>query len=133
MMSAARRRHDGRRPLRAAITTAVALVAPLLWLTVVPCTAAQGAALPTTAVHSTTAGGAAPAHDSGHGPRQAEGPVAKAASVLGIIIIVVCIVGLGSLSVRRRTRDRPPNENPARGGPPGRERGLFDEWFRPRR
>jgi hypothetical protein len=59
--------------------------------------------------------------------------VAVVASVIGIVVIVAFIVGLGSISVRRRTRDRPSAGGPAQGGPPGRERGLFDEWFRTRR
>jgi hypothetical protein len=45
----------------------------------------------------TTAGTAAVDHK--------EGPVAVVASVIGVIAVVVFIVGLGSLSVRRRTRD----------------------------
>ena len=52
------------------------------------------------------------------------------ASVIGVIAVVVFIVGLGSLSARRRTRDGPPPAGPDQGGPPGGERGLFDEWFR---
>jgi hypothetical protein len=60
------------------------------------------------------------ANDVVHGHK--EGPLAVALSVIGVIVIVVFIVGLGSLSVRRRTRERPP------GGPrdpPDRRRGLF--------
>ena len=48
------------------------------------------------------------ANDVVHGHK--EGPLAVAFSVIGVIVIVVFIVGLGSLSVRRRTRDRPPRE-----------------------
>ncbi len=58
--------------------------------------------------------------------------MAVAASVIGIVIVVVCIVGLGSLSVRRRTRDRPPPDEGGQGGPPGRGLGPFDGWFKSR-
>jgi hypothetical protein len=36
-----------------------------------------------------------------------EGPLAVAFSVLGVVVVAVFIVGLSSVSVRRRTRDRP--------------------------
>jgi hypothetical protein len=36
-----------------------------------------------------------------------EGPLAVAFSIIGVIVVAVFIVGLSSLSVRRRTRDRP--------------------------
>jgi hypothetical protein len=74
------------------------------------------------------ASGAASAHDAGHSRGHKEGPVAVIVSVIGVIAVVVFVVGLGSLSVRRRTRDAPPT----RGGPPGSGRGLFDQWFRTR-
>jgi 4-amino-4-deoxy-L-arabinose transferase-like glycosyltransferase len=120
---------------RAVIATLIALLASVFWLTVMPCTPAQGAMNPTTVAHAPRTDASAPthAHDNGHDRQHKEGPVAVAASVIGIIVVVVCIVGLGSLSVRRRTRDRPPAGDQAQGGPPGRERGLFDEWFRTRR
>jgi hypothetical protein len=133
MTSAERPQQGGRVRLQAVIVATVALLASVCWLTVGLGMPAQAAVAPTATAHGTRADVAAPAHGSGHDRQHQEGPVAKVASVLGIILVVVCIVGLGSLSVRRRTRDRPPAGGGAHGGPPGRERGLFDEWFRTRR
>jgi hypothetical protein len=60
------------------------------------------------------------ATDVVHGHK--EGPFAVAISVIGVIVVVVLIVTLGSISVRRRTRDGPPG---GRREPPDRRRGLF--------
>jgi hypothetical protein len=133
MALAERPQQGGRVRLQAVIVAAVALFASVCWLTVLPCMPAQGAVAPAATAHGPRTDSAAPAHGSGHDRPHKEGPVAVVASVVGIILVVVCIVGLGSLSVRRRTRDRPPVGGGAQGGPPGRERGLFDEWFRTRR
>lgn len=120
--------------LRVVIVTAAVLLAPLFWLAALPCAVAQGAVVPTSAAHGLPVSAlAAVIHDGAHNPQHKEGPVAKVASVVGIILVLVCIVGLGSLSVRRRTRDRPPTEDANQSGPRGRERGPFDEWFRARR
>jgi hypothetical protein len=132
MTSVERYRHGGRTRLEAVIVTTVALLASVCCLTVVLCMPAQGAPASSAAAHGPNPNAAAPAHGSGHHQHK-EGPVAVVASVVGIILVVVCIVGLGSLSVRRRTRDRPLGGGAAQGGPPGRERGLFDDWFRTRR
>ena len=85
-----------------------------------------------TAASWVMAAGAASAHDAGHSRGHKEGPVAVIVSVIGVIAVVVFIVGLGSLSVRRRTRNGPPTRNPTQGGPPGSGRGPFDHWFRTR-
>jgi hypothetical protein len=111
-----------------------ALFASLMLLMAVPGTPAQGAMHVVAAVHSppAEASGGTTARHSGHGHDHKEGPVAVAASVIGVIAVVVFIVGLGSLSVRRRTRNGPPSRGPGRGGPAGSGRGPFDQWFRPR-
>jgi hypothetical protein len=134
MRSTERHRHAGPWRRRAVIASLTALFAALLWLMAVPTTPAQGAMHQTLAADPShaSASGAAPAHDSGHGRDHKEGTVAVVVSVIGVIAVVVFIVGLGSLSVRRRTRDRPPPRGPDRGGPPGSGRGLFDQWFRTR-
>jgi hypothetical protein len=136
-MHRAERRRRGGKALsgpRAVMATVVVLVSPLLWLTVVPCAPAQGVVRPTVAAHPprADASGSAHPHVSNTTPEHKEGPVAVAASVIGIIVVVVCIVGLGSLSVRRRTRDRPPPREGGQGGPPGRGPGPFDGWFKSR-
>lgn len=51
-----------------------------------------------------------------------EGPLAVAFSVLGVAVVAVFIVGLSSLSIRRRTRDRPGTR---REDTPDHRRGLF--------
>jgi hypothetical protein len=70
-------------------------------------------------------GTAANGHKGKHAQVHKEGPLAVAVSVIGIIVIIGCVVGLGSLSVRRRTRGAPPGTfwNPR--GPSDRGRGLF--------
>jgi hypothetical protein len=136
-MSRAERRRRGSRALsrpRAVMATVVVLLSPVLWLTAGPGAPAQGAVRPTVAAHPprADASGAAHPHVSSTTREHKEGPVAVAASVIGIIVVVVCIVGLGSLSVRRRTRDRPPPRDGGQGGPPGRAPGPFDGWFKSR-
>jgi hypothetical protein len=124
------------RPVMASVIAGVtALFASLLWLTVLPSTPAQGALLSATAAHAPGVDASGPAGTGvgGKGHAHKEGPVAVIASVLGVIAVVVLIVGLRSLSLKRRTRNGSAATDPDRGGPPGRERGLFDEWFRPRR
>jgi type IV secretory pathway VirB2 component (pilin) len=137
-MGAAERVRNGIRVRRHVVTLALlAFLAPLCWLTLVGSTPAQAQSsrLMTTGRHLRPAEASTPTTipDSGHASQGQEGPVAKVASVIGIIVVVTCIVGLGSISVRRRTRDRPSAGGAAQRGPPGRERGPFDEWFRPRR
>jgi beta-lactamase regulating signal transducer with metallopeptidase domain len=134
MSSTDRPRQSGHVPLRVVIVTAIALLTPLFWLAVQPGAVAQGAVISSTAAQgSRVTALSAVAHDSPHNPQGQEGPVAKIVSVIGIILVLVCIVGLGSLSVRRRTRDRPPAGDANQNGPRGRDRGPFDEWFRTRR
>jgi hypothetical protein len=50
-----------------------------------------------------------------------EGPLAVAFSVLGVIVVVAFIVGLGALSIRRRSRD----------GPRSAHQEWLDRWRRP--
>jgi hypothetical protein len=120
-----------RRMIAAVIAGVTILFASLLWLTVLPGTPAQGALLPTIGAHAPVADTSIPVGTNVGGQSRAhkEGPVAVIASVLGVIAVVALVVGLRSLSQKRRTR----NESVAKGGPSGQERGLFDEWFRPRR
>jgi hypothetical protein len=63
-----------------------------------------------------------------HGDK--EGGLAVALSMLGIIVVVVFIVGVGSLSVRRRSRHSPPA---AREGLLDRSGGLSGERVKTRR
>jgi hypothetical protein len=132
MRSTERHGSAGRLRRRAVIVTITAFCASLLWLMAVPSLPAQGAMQVMTHAQDTEVSGAASAHGGGHRRDHKEGPVAVVASVIGVIAVVVFIVGLGSLSVRRRTRDRPPPRGPDQGGPPGSGRGLFDQWFRTR-
>jgi 4-amino-4-deoxy-L-arabinose transferase-like glycosyltransferase len=134
MRSTEGHRQAGRLRRRAVRATVTALLASLIWLMAVPSTPAQGATqviLAAQAPHA-EASGVASAHESGRSRDHKEGPVAVVASVVGVIAVLVFIVGLGSLSVRRRTRDRPPPRGPDQGGPRGSGRGLFDQWFRTR-
>jgi hypothetical protein len=58
-----------------------------------------------------------------HGHKQ--GGVAVVISVLGLAAIVVGVVLLGSLSARRRTRDKPPDREPGPGDPRRGGRGML--------
>jgi hypothetical protein len=111
-----------------------ALFTSMFWLMAVPSTPAQGVTHAVVAAHSprAEASGSTSTNHSGHSHDHKEGPVAVVVSVIGVIAVVVFIVGLGSLSVRRRTRNGPPTRGPDRGGRPGSGRGPFDQWFRPR-
>jgi len=62
-------------------------------------------------------------HGAGHVHK--EGTVAVVVSVLGIIVVVACVVFLGSLSVRRRIRFSADTKDPGDRGPPKPRRGLF--------
>jgi hypothetical protein len=134
MRSTERHGPAGRLRRRALVAAVAALFAPLIWLMAVPSIPAQGAVHAVVAAHApgAEASGGTSTHDKGHGPGHKEGPVAVVASVIGVIAVVVFIVGLGSLSVRRRTRNGPPTRGPGQGGPPGSGHGLFDQWFRTR-
>jgi hypothetical protein len=134
-MRSTERRHPPGRLRPCAVTAAgAALFASLCWLTALPSSPAQGVMHEVVATHAPRpeASGATSAHHSGHSHDHKEGPVAVVASVIGVIAVVVFIVGLGSLSVRRRTRNGPPTRGPDRGAPPGSRPGLFDQWFRSR-
>jgi heme/copper-type cytochrome/quinol oxidase subunit 2 len=63
---------------------------------------------------------AAHAHAASH----KQGTVAVAVSVVGIVVVIAFLLVFGSMSVRRRTRDRPTSRD---GGPrpPRPGRGLF--------
>jgi hypothetical protein len=122
-----RRRHTGaRRCARTVLPAVVGLAASLLWLAT-PGTPAEGAVgTPRPAqVQPADASGPAGGHDSGRGRAHKEGTVAVVASVIGIVAVIVFVVVLGSVSVRRRTRDGPPSRGPLSRGPPDRGRGLF--------
>jgi uncharacterized membrane protein YhaH (DUF805 family) len=54
-----------------------------------------------------------------------EGPLAIALSIIGVIVVVALIVGLGSISVRRRTRDNPTPGWWRDRAPPDHRKGLF--------
>jgi hypothetical protein len=58
-----------------------------------------------------------------HGHKQ--GGVAVVISVLGLAAIVVGVVLLGSLSARRRTRDKPPDREPGPGDQRRDGRGML--------
>jgi len=109
-----------------ALRATVALCASFLWILVglgeVPAHAATGHAAADHGQRTSTSPGVPTGHanDVVHGHK--EGPLAVAFSVLGVIVVVVLIVTLGSISVRRRTRDGPPRR---RREPPDRRRGLF--------
>jgi hypothetical protein len=127
MRSPERRRAAGPWRRRPVIATVTALFAALLGLMAVPTAPAQGAMPVMVAATPPRAGApaAAPTHDSGPARDHKEGPVAVVASVAGVIAVVVFIVGLRSLSVRRRTRNGAPPGRATQGGAPGRRRGLF--------
>jgi hypothetical protein len=55
-----------------------------------------------------------------------EGPLAVVTSILGVVLVVVFIVALGSFSVRRRLRDTPPANHRDERGPPTLKRWWFD-------
>jgi ferric-dicitrate binding protein FerR (iron transport regulator) len=127
MHSSERRRHAGPWRRRSVLAAVTALCAALLWLMALPTAPAQGATPVMVGSHPPHAGApaAAPTSESGPGRDHKEGPGAVVASVAGVIVVVVFIVGLRSLSVRRRTRNGPPPPSASQGGPRGRGRGLF--------
>jgi hypothetical protein len=127
MHSTEQRRHPVPWWPRTVLAAAIAVSASVLWLAGGPGTPAQGAVHPSAAAHGppAVASGPAQAPSKAHGHRHKEGPVAVVASVVGVIVVVVFIVGLGSLSVRRRTRHGPSKESQAGRGPPDRWWGLF--------
>jgi hypothetical protein len=111
---------------RLAASALIASSASLLWMFlavgVTPASAAStaGHELRTTTTQTTTPFG----HNTpvrGH----KEGPLAIAFSIIGVVIVVALIVGLGSISVRRRTRDNPTAGRRRDRGPPDHRRGLF--------
>jgi Na+/melibiose symporter-like transporter len=63
------------------------------------------------------------AHASSHGHKGSR--FAVIVSFVGLIAIIVLIVVLGSTSVRRRVRDKPPDEEPRIRRPRQPGRGLF--------
>jgi hypothetical protein len=114
------------RPRHMTLRATVAVCASFLWILVglgeVPAHAATRHAM---ADHGQRTG-ASPEVPPGHANNvvrgHKEGPLAVAFSIIGIIVIIVVIVALGSISVRRRTRDGPPT---GRREPPDHRRGLF--------
>jgi hypothetical protein len=118
-----RHRGSARRGILAVVTV---LFGPLLWMTVVSCTPAQGAQ-PSIGAVVPRLDASGPPHtpDSGHSRKHKEGSAAVVASVLAVVVVVVVMVGLGSLSARRRTRNGPPLSGQAPWGPPERWRGFF--------
>jgi hypothetical protein len=123
-----RRRHTGaRRCARTVLPVVVGLAASLLWLAALPGTPAQGAVNRPGPAHAQPADASGPtgAHDGVRAHAHKEGTVAVVASVIGIIAVIVLVVLLGSISVRRRTRDGPQPRRPLWRGPPDRGRGFF--------
>jgi len=102
----------------------VALCASFLWILVglVPAHGATWHAKADYGQQTSASPGVPTGHANAvvHGHK--EGPLAVAFSVIGVIVVVVLIVALGSISVRRRTRDGP---RPGRREPPDRRGGLF--------
>lgn len=125
-MHSTERRARGGPWRRGVVAIVMVLFGSLLWTAVVSCTPAQGA-LPLTAtlMAHVDASGAPHTPDRGHGRAHKEGSLAVVASVLAVIVVVALIVGLGSLSARRRTRNGPPLSGQAPWGPPERWRGFF--------
>jgi hypothetical protein len=82
---------------------------------------------PATAEEAQLATTSVPSHGNGGDPvhGREEGPLAVAASILGVIVVIVFIVALGSSSVRRRMRDTPTANHRNESGPPTPKRGLF--------
>jgi hypothetical protein len=116
-----RRRH------RTSATIFLILGALVLW-------AAPGSAVVTVAgsasaapgaIHRIEASSPSPGHATKSGHPHKEGRVAVVASVIGIIAVIAFVVALGSISVRRRTRDGPPAWMRSPRDPPDRGRGLF--------
>jgi hypothetical protein len=114
------------RPHHFTVGATMVLCASILWILVglggVPAHGATWHATAGGGQHTTASPGVPTGHASDvvHGHK--EGPLAVAFSVIGVIVVVVLIVALGSISVRRRTRDGLP---PGRREPPDRRRGLF--------
>jgi hypothetical protein len=110
----------------ASVATLMIVATTFLWITpasaVIAGTGIAHAA--PSVVHRIEAADPSRGHSGTQGARHKEGPIAVVASVAGVIVIVVFIVGLGSLSVRRRTRDAPPEQNRGWPWPPGRGGGF---------
>jgi heme/copper-type cytochrome/quinol oxidase subunit 2 len=108
-----------RSPARLGLVRGVVAVASL-WLAVgwstPPASGSVDAAVP---VHRVVAG-AAHVHRASH----KQGTVAVAVSVVGVVVVIVFLLVFGSISVRRRTRDRPTSRDEAP-RPPRPGRGLF--------
>jgi hypothetical protein len=108
-----------RRPIVRGLVRGVVAVASL-WLAVgwtsPPAGGMVGAAAP---VHRVMAG-ATHAHAASH----KQGTVAVVASVVGVVVVIAFLLLFGSISVRRRTRDRPRSRGDAP-RPPRPGRGLF--------
>jgi ABC-type Na+ efflux pump permease subunit len=107
---------------RALAVATMGLTGSLLWLLVGCANPANAAILHSFAAHAQVAGGTTHGHYSSVTHSHKEGAVAVAASVIGIIAVVVGIVLLGSISARRRM-----GAKPIKGwrGPSDRGRGLF--------
>jgi hypothetical protein len=115
---------DRRRRLSAAACTALA--AALLWMVIAlsavpptPASAISRGARPEAAPTTTTLN----PNTTVKGKKQ--GPVAVVLSFIGVIAVVVLIVALGSVSVRRRTRDGPGPGGWRGREPPDHRRGFF--------
>jgi hypothetical protein len=114
------RRHHIARPAM------IAICAAFFWVMLGLGGAAASAGISHVAIVHHTLIGATTTTTSGpqrvvvHGHK--EGPLAVAFSIVGVVVVAVFIVGLSSLSIRRRTRDRP---GKGRRETPDHRRGLF--------
>ena len=110
--------------LRVGLHATVALSAFLWAIVGIDGISADATAQRAVAGHQTQAGSAASITTGQKGVvvhDRKEGPLAVAFSVLGVVVVVVFVVGLGSLSARRRSRH----------GPHVARRGPTDRWRRP--
>jgi hypothetical protein len=114
----------GRRRCLATVVVGLMMAAP--WLVGTSGASAGAAPRPSTEEHRPPADASRvthAAHRNGHAHKA--GPVAVIFSVIGVIVVVVLIVFLGSLSARRRMPYRSGPRNRGERGPPEPRRGLF--------
>jgi hypothetical protein len=104
----------GRGLVRAVVTAAS------LWLAVGWSSPPAGGTVGAIAPVYRVVAGATHAHAAGH----KQGTVAVVVSVAGVVVVIAFLLLFGSISVRRRTRDRPRSSEDAP-RPPRPGRGLF--------
>jgi hypothetical protein len=125
-MPSAEGRHQTHGVLRSLVarTLTASVAASALWLTIGLGDSGAGASAPVFG-HPAATASAAPGHRDGHAGGHKQGSFAVAASVFGIIVLVVLFFLLWSVSVRRRMRDSPATRSRGERGPPEAGRGLF--------